>query len=183
MVFLRWRKVPKFKKISLSKKYIFILLGGFLALFLFAILFFPTLWGRVVQPIAFNHKIHADNDLECMDCHPYFKDHATSGKPSLETCVSCHEELLGESKAEKTLLEYIKSREEIEWNRLYRVPEDVYFSHRRHVVLGNIECSICHGDIGESSQPPSRPLEITMEKCMNCHEQKGASLDCIACHR
>ncbi|NIM59970.1 MAG: hypothetical protein GTO16_13680 [Candidatus Aminicenantes bacterium] len=140
-------------------------------------------WGGVRQPIAFNHKIHAENDLECLDCHPYYKEHASSGKPTLETCLSCHEEPLGESKEEGKLIEYIKSGEEIDWERLYRVPEDVYFSHRMHVIIGKIECNICHGDIGESSRPPSKPLKITMNKCMKCHEEKEADNDCIACHK
>lgn len=147
------------------------------------IVLIQALSGGVRQPIAFNHKIHAENDLECLDCHPYFKEHASSGRPSLETCMNCHEEPLGESELEKKLIEYIKSEEEIEWQRIYRVPEDVYFSHRRHVVLGNIECSTCHGKIGESSKPPSKSVEMTMKECMKCHEEKEADNDCIACHR
>ena len=83
----------------------------------------------------------------------------------------------------RKLMEYIKSGKEIEWQRLYRAPEDVYFSHRRHVVFGNIECKTCHGDIGESSKPPSKALKITMKNCMDCHEEKEANNDCIACHR
>ncbi len=73
--------------------------------------------------------------------------------------------------------------EEIPWKRLYRVPPDVYFSHRRHVVLGEIECQTCHGDIGKSSMPPSRPLKISMKKCLKCHERRNVNNDCISCHR
>lgn len=139
--------------------------------------------GGVDQPLQFNHKIHKENDLECLDCHLYFEDHASSGRPRLETCQGCHEEPLGESKAEKILVDHISSGKELEWKRLYRVPEDVYFSHRRHVILGNIECQICHGDIGESIRPPAKPIKITMKKCMKCHNEKKADNDCIACHR
>lgn len=141
-------------------------------------------WGGVKQPIAFNHKIHAENGLECLDCHKNYKDRASSGKPSLETCAGCHEEPLGKSAEEEKLLEHVKSGEEIEWQRLYRVPEDVYFSHKRHVVLGKMECQSCHGNIGERAEPPSRPLlKVTMKRCMGCHEEKGVVNDCIACHR
>ncbi len=176
-------KIQKIKKIKFSKNLVFVLLGSVLILFVIVIVIFQTLYGRVKQPIAFNHKIHMENDLECLDCHPYFRDHTSSGRPTLETCSDCHEEPLGESKAEKKLIEFIKSGKEVEWRRLYRVPEDVYFSHKRHVVSGNIECSTCHGNIGESSKPPSKPDEITMKKCIKCHEEKGADIDCISCHR
>ncbi|MFQ6109318.1 MAG: cytochrome c3 family protein [Candidatus Aminicenantales bacterium] len=161
----------------------FIVFFGMIALLFLIILILRSLWGGTKQPIAFSHKIHKENDLDCLDCHSYYKDQAFSGRPSLETCLTCHEEPLGESKEEKKFMEYARAGLEIEWQRLYRVPEDVYFSHRRHVVLGNVECRSCHGDIGESSRPPSKPLKITMEKCMKCHERNGVSNDCIACHR
>lgn len=171
------------KRIKISRNQILVLLGGALAFVIALIIVFQVVWGGVKQPIAFNHKIHAENDLECLDCHPYFQEHASSGKPSIETCSSCHEEPLGESKKEKKIVEYVNSGKEVEWQRLYRVPEDVFFSHRRHVVLGNIECKICHGDIGESSKPPSKPIRITMKNCMQCHEEKDVTNDCISCHR
>jgi len=171
------------KKFSISRNQILVFLGGAVIFVSVLAVILQAFSGGVKQPIAFNHKIHAENDLECLDCHPYYEEHASSGKPTLETCITCHEEPLGESKAEKKLIEYIKSGEEIGWERLYQVPEDVYFSHRMHVVIGNIECNSCHGDIGESSRPPSKPLKITMKKCMKCHEEKEADNDCIACHR
>ncbi len=176
-------KVFDIIKKTISRKRIFIILGGFILFIFFIVVLIQTLGGGVKQPIAFNHKIHAENDLECLDCHPYFQEHASSGKPSIEICSSCHEEALGESKEEQKIVEYVNSGKEVGWQRLYQVPEDVFFSHRRHTVLGNIECKICHGDIGESSKPPSKPMRITMKKCMQCHEEKDVNNDCISCHR
>lgn len=176
-------KVLKMKMVSISRNQVLFLSGGAFVFVLVLIIVLRAVWGGIKQPIAFNHKIHAENGLECLDCHPYFKEHASSGKPALETCLSCHEEPLGESKAEKKLIEFLQSGREIGWQRLYRVPEDVYFSHMRHVVLGEIECSTCHGAIGKSSRPPSKPLKITMKRCMKCHEGKDVDNDCIACHR
>ena len=176
-------KLPKLKNVEIPKSRWTILIC--LAVVLMGIiLVFRHAWGGVKQPIAFNHKIHAENDLECLDCHQLYKDHASSGRPLLETCAGCHEDPIGESKGEKKLVEHIQSGIEIEWQRLYRVPEDVYFSHRRHVVLADIMCANCHGAMEERTKPPSRPLEkITMKRCMSCHEDKGANNDCISCHR
>jgi hypothetical protein len=162
------------------------ILGLFVFTFLFIfilVIILRSLSGGVKQPIAFNHNIHAENGLECLDCHPLYQEHASSGKPSLETCLGCHEEPLGESQEEAKLREYIESDKEIEWQRLYRVPEDVFFSHRRHVVFGEIKCNVCHGDIGSSSSPPEKPVNMTMKKCMKCHEERQADNDCIACHK
>lgn len=167
-----------------TSKYSLIASGGiFLLLVLIILVVFRFTLGGIHQPIAFNHKIHADNDLECSDCHIYYKEHASSGRPSIEICAGCHEEPQGESKEEKRLIEYIQAGKEVDWQRLYRVPEDVYFSHRRHVVLGSLECMNCHGNIGESIKTPARPMKIDMEKCMKCHKEKGISNDCFACHR
>jgi len=171
------------KRIKISRNQILILSGAVFVFALVLIVILVSVWGGIKQPLAFNHKIHLENDVECLDCHPYFEDHASSGKPALETCSNCHEEPLGESEEERKLTEYLESGKEIEWQRLYRVPEDVYFSHRRHVTLGNIECRICHGNIGEASKPPSKPVRLTMKKCMKCHEEQEADNDCIACHR
>jgi predicted CXXCH cytochrome family protein len=136
------------------------------------------------QPISFNHKIHAENEIECSTCHQLFETHISSGKPDLETCTTCHEEALTESKEELKLVEYIEAEEEIPWRRLNRLPDDVFFSHRRHVMVGKIECKTCHGDLGERSSPPTRPLiKKTMDMCIDCHREMEVTEDCISCHR
>lgn len=167
----------------MSKLNFLLFLGGLASLILIATLLFGLGSSGTKQPLEFNHKIHADNGLDCGDCHQLFKEHSASGRPSLETCSSCHNEPLGKSDAEKALQQYILKGEEIPWGRLYRVSPDVYFSHRRHVVLGEIECQTCHGNIGQSSVPPSQPLKISMKKCMNCHDERNVTNDCISCHR
>ena len=173
----------KKKLFSLSRTQIVIFSAIFLVLCIFLILAIGSVWGSIKQPIFFNHKIHADNELMCLDCHIYYEDHASSGRPTIDICSGCHEEPLGDSREEKKIVEHVQSGEEVEWERLYLVPEDVLFSHRRHVVLGSIECAVCHGNIGLSTKPPAKPLKIKMKKCMNCHEKTEVSNDCISCHR
>jgi len=171
------------RNVRFRKFHIVLLLAGIGGLVAVSALLFNLAAGGINQPLEFNHKIHAANGLECSDCHRNFKEHSTSGRPSLEICSSCHSGPLGESENEKKLQEYIQKGEEIPWQRLYRVPPDVYFSHRTHVVIGEIECRTCHGDIGASSKPPSAPVKISMEKCMSCHQKRHVTNDCIACHR
>jgi c(7)-type cytochrome triheme protein len=171
------------KKLRKPKKLGLVLVGLTLIVSVFLLIMLLESWGGTTQPLPFNHKIHAENGLACEDCHPNFMEYASSGRPELEICASCHEEALTESEEEKRLMEYIQDGNEIEWVRLYRVPEDVYFSHRRHVAVGNVECAVCHGDIGESTRPPSKVRKMSMGKCMDCHEDQEANNDCIACHR
>lgn len=135
------------------------------------------------QPLAFNHKAHAEADITCGTCHEHFETSESSGIPGAETCTLCHE---GDSEvpALQKLAHYVSANEEIPWQRIYGVPSHVYYSHRRHVVSAQIPCAECHGNIGELPEPPKYALvNQTMEWCMDCHTQRGASTECIHCHR
>jgi hypothetical protein len=104
--------------------------------------------------------------------------------PTLEVCADCHAEAQTDSAEEARLVGYIESADPIPWRKLYWVPDDVYFSHRRHTAIGGIECEICHGPIGEASEPMPHPFaKVTMQGCMQCHEQTGTSNDCLLCHK
>lgn len=138
----------------------------------------------MTQPIAFNHKKHIDNDLECSACHGLFQTTAHAGRPATETCMLCHETALTDSKEEEKIRSYAEQGEQIPWRRLFKLPQHVYFSHQTHVVSGQVECKSCHGSIGESTSPPSQPeIKLTMSGCINCHKTRGASTDCLACHK
>ena len=161
----------------------FFLLGlaaGFLLLFLFISLGFGS---KTEQPISFNHKKHLDQGLECDTCHRYFKTQNFSGMPDITTCLECHKEPITKSPEEESIRQFYKKGEKIPWKRLYEEPDHVFFSHRRHVVLGKIVCQTCHGNIGQSERPPAKPwVRMSMDWCMNCHTKTKASNDCLACH-
>jgi hypothetical protein len=138
------------------------------------------------QPLAYNHKVHVEKaELKCTECHLYAEQKASASIPTLEVCRNCHsEEPLSESPEEQKLIQYIAEGKEIPWKRIYRVPDHVYFSHRRHVVGGELECKVCHGDVAEFTKPVSSPVvPVTMENCMACHKKRKVTNDCLACHR
>ena len=141
--------------------------------------------GSTIQPIQFNHLLHTEEvGLECTDCHQYVRRAEFAGRPTVDICAECHEEPLTDSAEEALLIEYIQAGEAVPWERLYHVPDHVYYSHRRHVTVADLDCSVCHGEIGRADKPPPRPLKgLTMDFCLKCHEQRGASTDCNACHR
>ncbi len=141
---------------------------------------------KVVQPIAFNHKVHIETaGMNCKDCHLNVETIARASIPTLEVCQTCHsDEPISKSPAEKEVLRYFAEKKEIPWVQIYSVPEQVYFSHRRHVKIGGLECSSCHGNIAGMITPvSSEAVSVTMENCMNCHKQHKVTNDCLACHR
>jgi menaquinone reductase, multiheme cytochrome c subunit len=161
----------------------FFLLG--LTVGLCFLLFFFTLGmgGRTEQPIAFNHKLHQQQGIECLTCHPHYKDQTFSGMPALAICLECHKEPLTKSVEEEKIRQFEKKGQEIPWRHLYGQPDHVFFSHRRHVTLGKLECQQCHGNIGQSEKPPASPwVKMTMAWCMDCHTQRRVTNDCLACH-
>ena len=136
------------------------------------------------QPIAFNHRVHAEEaELECATCHPGFAHGVSSGLPTTATCALCHSEAQGESAEEARLVELLENGAQLDWRPIFRQPPHVFFSHRRHVTVAGLECARCHGDIGASTAPPTDAAPLTMEQCIGCHEESDASIDCSACHR
>jgi hypothetical protein len=147
------------------------------------IAFRPT--GAVTQPIQFNHQKHVkDVGLECSTCHEYYSTGRHSGLPPLSTCQGCHEEPITKSPEEQKLVKLIASDPQATFKKLFRLPDHVFYSHRRHVVVAGLPCETCHGGIAETTVPPRYPLvRITMATCTGCHAEKQVSSDCTNCHR
>ncbi|MBI3004413.1 MAG: cytochrome c3 family protein [Ignavibacteriales bacterium] len=81
-------------------------------------------------------------------------------------------------------MKYVAKAAEVPWERVYKVPDHVYFSHRRHVVAGRLECEVCHGNVQQFTMPVSLPeIPVTMENCMSCHRKHNVTNDCLSCHR
>lgn len=147
------------------------------------VLLLPT--EAVAQPIEFNHLKHVKEvGLECATCHEYYSAGESSGLPSLTTCEGCHQEAITKSPEEQKLVKLIASDPQARFNKLSRLPDHAYYSHRRHVVSAELKCETCHGGIAETTVPPRYPLvRITMATCVNCHAATNATTECTDCHR
>lgn len=142
----------------------------------------------VTQPIAFNHQVHATKaNLDCTTiCHTAAPTNVYAGLPSKDVCFECHDpDEETPDKPELTrLARYVDLDEDIPWQRVAMTAPDVFFSHRRHVTSGQIECARCHPEMAEASRPPGEAsLVMSMDDCLDCHQQDGAEIDCLACHR
>ena len=54
------------------------------------------------------------------------------------------------------------------WNRVYSLPDHVFFSHAQHVKVGGIECAECHGAV-EEMDIIQQFNDLSMGWCINCH--------------
>ncbi len=140
---------------------------------------------RVVQPIAFNHQKHVEElEIDCDVCHEFYRTSQHSGLPTLATCLGCHEDPQTDLPEEQKVRDLAAAGEDDVFRKLFKMPDHVFYSHRRHVELAEIPCETCHGAIAASTAPPERPLlRVSMDFCLECHDDSDVSPDCTACHR
>ena len=134
------------------------------------------------QPIAFSHRIHTENEIDCSYCHEYVDRYAAAGIPHVSVCVDCHEFMEPEEPNPDLdrIFEFAEAGLDIPWVRLYELPPYTHFNHKWHIRAG-VECQTCHGDIGTSDRA-TRHMVYDMDWCLTCHEDQQASVDCITCH-
>jgi hypothetical protein len=200
-------------------------LAGFVGSLILGWAIFPMLlYSTEQQPMNFNHALHmdpekvegieGDTDIErCLYCHEFRKDGTFVGNPKLSKCTECHddpESPLGDTEAEKHFLaEYVANEKEIPWLSYSRQPDCVYFSHIAHVKMAEMDCRICHGDLGKTEALPayqanrltgySRNIwgyrisglkknswdRMKMDDCAACHTEKRHEENnaCFVCHK
>jgi len=134
------------------------------------------------QPVPFSHARHAgDLKIDCLYCHRSAAASATASVPSMQLCMSCHRNLETETAATRILLGYWENQASIQWVRLQRLPDFVYFTHELHLKTG-LRCTNCHGDVDRMPDTP-RAASYEMGWCLSCHQQRGAPRDCWTCHK
>ena len=55
----------------------------------------------------------------------------------------------------------------IEWVRVHKTPDYVYFNHSAHVNRG-VSCQSCHGDVNQM-EVISQVQPLSMSWCLDCH--------------
>lgn len=122
------------------------------------------------QPVPFSHKHHvAELGIDCRNCHQQAEQLATAGLPPTQTCMTCHSQIWTEAKMLAPVRDSLARDEAIQWVRVNRLPDYVYFNHSIHVAKG-VGCSTCHGAV-DRMQLTARAQPFEMQWCLQCHRE------------
>ena len=125
--------------------------------------------------MQFSHKHHVGDDgLDCRYCHTSVETSAVAGIPPTKTCMNCHSVLYADAPYLEPIRESYRTNQSIQWVKVHRLPDFVYFNHSIHVNKG-VGCSTCHGSI---NQMPLvfQASPLLMEWCLNCHKNPEMAL-------
>lgn len=133
------------------------------------------------QPIKFSHKIHAtDNKIDCMYCHTGVESSKSAVIPSADLCMNCHiivREGRNSGKFEINKIHAaVENNKPIEWVRIHKLPDHVFFSHAQHVNVGKRECQECHGEV-EQMHILKQVEDLSMGWCLDCHDKTAVDKD------
>lgn len=136
------------------------------------------------QPVHYDHNLHANLlGMDCRYCHSFVEHSGHANVPSANTCWNCHEHIkkgspkLGGLRAAMAVDvthnpilgedgEQVEGKP-IEWVRVHRAPDYVYFNHSAHLNRG-ISCQSCHGDV-HKMEKVYHAESHSMGWCLDCH--------------
>jgi hypothetical protein len=133
------------------------------------------------QPIAFSHRLHVtDKRIDCAYCHPLADLSINAGMPTVQKCLGCHASIIPGHPEIMKLKAYDTRGAHLDWVRVFYNPDHVYFPHYRHIGQG-VECQECHGPVQAIDRLDTHTFY--MGECLDCHDRRGASRECTACHQ
>ncbi|HYG68945.1 MAG TPA: cytochrome c3 family protein [Anaeromyxobacteraceae bacterium] len=123
---------------------------------------------EIAQPVQFDHRHHVQDDLiDCRYCHSSVDKAPSAGIPSTELCLNCHAQVWNKS----PLLDVVRASwfadQPIQWTRVHRLPDFVYFNHSIHVNKG-VGCVECHGRVDQMAAI-QQVMPMNMGWCLDCH--------------
>jgi len=120
------------------------------------------------QPLQFSHKHHVGDDgIDCRYCHTGVETSAYAGIPPTKTCMNCHSVLFNNVGYLEPVRESYRTDQSIQWVKVQRLADYVYFNHSIHINKG-VGCSSCHGAV---NQMPLmfQASPLNMQWCLDCH--------------
>jgi hypothetical protein len=127
------------------------------------------------QPVPFSHKHHVSGlGLDCRYCHTMVEKSSNAGMPSTEICMTCHSQIWTNAAMLAPDRQSLADNVPIRWNRVYQLPDYVFFDHSIHVAKG-VGCTECHGPIGD--MPLTwKAHDLYMSWCLSCHRDPAPHL-------
>ncbi len=123
----------------------------------------------ILQPVQFSHKHHYGGlGIGCRYCHTSVEYSSYAGLPNTQTCMNCHGQIWTTAPALQPVRDSWSKNIPIQWNRVYNLPQYVYFNHSPHIAKG-IGCESCHGRVDQMDQL-FKATSMQMEWCIECHK-------------
>jgi Cytochrome c7 and related cytochrome c len=127
------------------------------------------------QPIKFSHDHHvAGLGIDCRYCHYTVERARTANIPPTELCMNCHSQVWADSPMLEPVRSSYRDNKPIQWQRVYDLPDYVYFDHSIHVAKG-VSCYTCHGKVNEMPLL-KRNASLQMQWCLDCHRNPAPNL-------
>jgi hypothetical protein len=127
------------------------------------------------QPVPFSHKHHVGDDgIACEYCHTTVQSSAFAGMPSTETCMNCHAQVWSQSDTLAGVRMSAQTGQPLVWERVYDLPDYVYFDHSIHVQKG-VACESCRGRVDQMPRI-MKASSLQMQWCLDCHRDPTANL-------
>jgi hypothetical protein len=127
------------------------------------------------QPVPFSHNHHvAGLGIDCRYCHSNVEDGPRAGLPPTHTCMTCHSHIWTNAAMLAPVRQSLAADKSLEWQRVARLPDYVYFRHDIHIAKG-VGCETCHGRVDRMALT-FRAVPLTMEFCLDCHRDPAPHL-------
>ena len=127
------------------------------------------------QPVPFSHQHHVSGlGLDCRYCHTAVEQSANAGMPATHICMTCHSQIWTNAAILAPVRESLAENKPLYWNRVYTLPDYVYFDHSIHIAKG-IGCTECHGAIGDMPLT-YQATSLHMGWCLDCHSNPASHL-------
>ncbi len=165
-IFPRWTNFLPIKIIVMVITIVPLLIVG-------ATYYFTPKYTRVgympTQPVSYSHALHVNQlGMDCRYCHTGVEVSSHSNVPTTQTCMNCHTAIKKDSSKLAALRESWETGRPMNWVKIHKAPDYVYFNHAAHVNRG-VGCASCHGQINR--------MEVVW------HDQPQSMGWCLECHR
>jgi len=127
------------------------------------------------QPVPYSHKLHAGElGIDCRYCHANIERSQEAMIPPTQACMGCHAIVKKDSPKLAALRASWSGDRPVEWVRVHRVADYVYFDHSVHLAAG-VGCVTCHGRI-DQMEVVRQDKPLNMGWCIECHRNPGPNL-------
>jgi len=127
------------------------------------------------QPVPFSHEHHVQGlGIDCRYCHWSVEKSSNANIPPPGLCMNCHKKLWADQAMLKPIRDAYKNDTGVEWVKIHKLPDFVYFNHSVHVNHG-VGCVSCHGQVNE--MPLTwKANTLYMGWCLSCHRNPEPNL-------